>query len=352
MKQRGAAVVVALGDARARTALDPILRELEAINSLLVALELTEKIQLQRFLGSEHTDPEDSFLTTRQIAVAAYRLAGGTSAQEGSHSLGLAVSKTKRGRGHLVVHSHQATHQCSFRLPFDVIEASQYLRSLVLDTLEREFGLFNAAESEQQRSSIWLHQQAQPQWQQLVRGETSVVGDCPEKPVLFPGSFHPLHQGHRRMVALASARLHQGVHLEISVTNADKPELDFLTIGQRVREAEAFAPVVLTQAPRFVDKARLFPGATFLIGADTAVRLNHVRFYDDSLRKRDAAIATIADQGCRFLVFGRLMEEAFFGESELALTRRLRELCEFVTVDEFRVDISSRELRREADGDR
>ena len=82
------------------------------------------------------------------------------------------------------------------------------------------------------------------------------------------------------MLAVASSQLDQPVHLEISVTNADKPSLDYLTIAQRVRQAESIAPVVLTRAPRFVDKARLFPGATFLVGADTAIRLDDLRFYD------------------------------------------------------------------------
>ncbi len=347
ISRRQVRVAVVLVDHVARAACEPILRQRDC----MVAIELTNLSQVRSFLGSGNTDSLTSCLTTRQLAVAAYRRARGIPEAGQAYHLGLAISQTNRGSGHVVIHSRHATQQCTFQLPDNPHQASpvRFLRRLILTVLARQLGLSPAdpnEQAEQQHSVGWLHEQAQPDWQALVEGERLISGDCPARPILFPGSFQPIHEGHRQILALASSRLNRNIHLEISVTNADKPELDFLTIGHRVRQAESIGPVLLTQAPKFVDKAKLFPGATFLIGADTAMRLDDVRFYDNNAMQRDSAIQTIADHDCRFLVFGRLVQQTFHEASQLPLTDRLRELCEFVPTSEFRVDISSRQLRQ------
>ena len=68
---------------------------------------------------------------------------------------------------------------------------------------------------------------------------------------LLPGSFHPLHRGHTVLAAVAAARLGVPVHFELSVTNADKPELPRDEVERRLAQFAGFAPVWLTRAATF-----------------------------------------------------------------------------------------------------
>ena len=108
-------------------------------------------------------------------------------------------------------------------------------------------------------------------------GRLEPEGEVP--PVLLPGSFNPLHVGHREMMETA-VRAAGGLHpepvegaFELSVTNVDKPPLEK---GDILRRLAQFGPedmVVLTRAETFQKKAALFPGRTFVQGWDTTVRL-------------------------------------------------------------------------------
>ncbi len=114
--------------------------------------------------------------------------------------------------------------------------------------------------------------------------------------------------------------------------------------------AGQFAPdetVWFTAAPRFEQKADLFPGVAFLVGADTIVRIGDVRYYGSNLAVRDRALAHIGQSQCRFLVFGRLMDGRFCGLAALDVPPALRALCDEIPAEEFRADISSTALRRQ-----
>jgi hypothetical protein len=169
-------------------------------------------------------------------------------------------------------------------------------------------------------------------------------------PVVFPGAFNPPHAGHVRMAGIAEARLKQPVAWELSITNVDKPPLDFIAIRQRVqrlRVEDADRLIALTRAPTFREKAELFPGSTFVVGADTMLRIGEPRYYDGDASQRDRAIAEIARRGCRFLVFGREIDGRFTTLSDLNLPAELRRLCDEVPASEFREDVSSTDLRAE-----
>jgi nicotinamide mononucleotide (NMN) deamidase PncC len=194
------------------------------------------------------------------------------------------------------------------------------------------------------------HIDAPCDWQALLAGETAAVQACgparlDEPGILFPGAFNPLHEGHRRMAALAAQKLGQPVAFELSITNVDKPPLDFLEIRERVAQF-ADAPLWLTRASTFVEKAKLFPGVTFAVGADTMARIAEPRYYGDSPATVARAIDELAACGCRFLVFGRVRAGQFEGLDQLRLPAALRALCDGVAEDEFRNDVSSNALRR------
>ena len=196
-------------------------------------------------------------------------------------------------------------------------------------------------------------QLAESEWTQLLLNLCkSTPFDEPPKAV-FPGSFNPPHAGHEQMVDHAARELAAPVAYELSITNVDKPTLDFIEIAERINELKQLdgpAQVLLTNAPTFREKAALFPGATFLVGADTIARIVKPQYYEqtdgDPSAEMEVAIAQIADQGCRFLVFGREIDGHFCLLSDLKIPPSLAALCTEVSAEDFREDISSTELRQ------
>lgn len=187
---------------------------------------------------------------------------------------------------------------------------------------------------------------APPEWTELLIGRrTSVAYRYDGRPrVVFSGAFHPLHAGHRRMAEIAAARCGAPTVMELSIANVDKPPLDFLEIESRWAELAEF-PLLITRAPTFAEKAALVPGAVFVVGADTLARIADEKYYGGSCEKRDSAIAEIALRGCRFLAFGRVADGQFLLPSDLNLPSQLREICDEVAERDFRLDVSSTQLR-------
>lgn len=162
---------------------------------------------------------------------------------------------------------------------------------------------------------------------------------------IFPGAFHPLHDGHRLMALWAEARLDVAVEFEISIENVDKPPLEYADILQRVGQFDFDQVVWLTRAATFAEKSKIFPGATFIVGVDTMQRIGMANYYADDLIARDKAIQTIADNRCRFLVYGRMVEGEFVALEQISLEENLRRICDGVPEDQFRVDVSSSQIR-------
>lgn len=179
-----------------------------------------------------------------------------------------------------------------------------------------------------------------------VEPDGTVHADAPRPLALLPGSFNPLHPGHLGLAAAASARLGVPVAFELSAANVDKPELSAEEIERRVRQFAGLAPVWITRAATFETKAELFPGAAFVLGHDTAVRLIDAKYYRDDVKLRDAVLRKLLDRGCKVVVGGRVDAEGAFrvwtGEglrSEFAgLFLPLAEI-------DFRLDVSSTRLR-------
>jgi hypothetical protein len=173
-------------------------------------------------------------------------------------------------------------------------------------------------------------------------GRQVAGGDVPN--AFLAGSFDPIHLGHSRLVQAAGDRLGREVCLELSVVNADKPGLSYDQTQQRLARIQGRHAVVLTRAATFVEKATRFPGRWFVVGYDTVIRV----LDDDYYGGRDgllAALRHIRERGCRFLVGGRLTDAAFHVGDALAIPDEFQELFDFLPEEEFRVDVSSTEIR-------
>ena len=168
--------------------------------------------------------------------------------------------------------------------------------------------------------------------------------------LIFPGAFNPLHNGHRAMADVAAELSGGEVEFEISIANVDKAALTESDIRGRLQQFPPTQTVWLTRAERFTQKAEIFPDSMFIVGVDTIARVADVRYYDDEYSPA-SAIETVATHGCRFMVFGRCIDDEFLTLGSIEIPKRLRQLCIEVPATRFRNDVSSTELRI-AGGDR
>jgi hypothetical protein len=182
-----------------------------------------------------------------------------------------------------------------------------------------------------------------------VQPDGQMMLSAPQPFVLFPGSFNPLHEGHVLLARVAEELRQQPLAFEISVTNVDKPPLAGETVRHRLAQFAWKSPVELTRAPTFVEKSRLFPGTTFVIGADTAERLVAPKYYGDDEARMHDALEEIANSGSSFLVAVRIDPAGRIrGLNDIPVPRRYADLFTEIPEHRFRVDTSSSELRARA----
>ena len=143
---------------------------------------------------------------------------------------------------------------------------------------------------------------------------------------------------------------------ETSLFHPEKPPLDFIAIRSRLNGFEGRAGrLYLTNAPTYVEKARLFPGCTFVVGHDTALRILDPRFYGGPAA-RDAMLDELEGLGTRFLIFGRIDESGRFRdfsheEFEHPVSGFLSRAATPVPGHVFRLDLSSTEVRERSGED-
>ena len=188
------------------------------------------------------------------------------------------------------------------------------------------------------------------------------------------------------------------VLFEMSLTNPDKPPMDISEAARRVNLFDGYLDagsddatlqdvmmpddwgVLLTSAPLFVQKVGILgrcvapssasvpfldkAGATkarrkmtFIIGTDTMVRIINPKYYGNSIEEMLAAVREMGGAGVHFVVGGRLEQgktegeapKFVTGEEELtSLPADVQEMFTIIQEEDFRLDLSSTELRKRA----
>ena len=311
-------------------------------------------------------DPE----TARAMAMVAYRRARALDADHAAFGIGCTASlitdRPKRGehRVHVAVQTAAATQLTS--LVFDAgtrtrAEEEAVCVALVLNAIAfgKGLGVVRDPLLHDSEQLVQARHDGPDHWQDLLHERTTATHHAlaaappraSQRRPVFPGAFNPVHAGHLEMARIAAQIIGAPTEFELCVRNVDKPPLNYADIARRTHRFGADTTIWLTGAPTFAEKAELFPGAVFVVGADTITRIADPRYYGNDADARDAAMRAIAAANCSFLVFGRNVDGTFTGLDDLDLPQPVRDLAQGVDESTFRADIASSSLRRNSDPD-
>lgn len=186
----------------------------------------------------------------------------------------------------------------------------------------------------------------------------------PEKHILFPGSFNPLHYGHEQVAAAAKRLTGKRVVFAISADHPVKGRLSDEEIARRLGQfAWRHLAMIGHGDGLYVEKARRFPGFDIIIGADALLGLLDDRHYIEPYRERIASMANEQDRTVygqnphwlalrdiqelkgRFLVSGRLMDGTYLDPIEIINSKVYWPFRELFVPISGGADVSSTALR-------
>lgn len=102
----------------------------------------------------------------------------------------------------------------------------------------------------------------------------------PEKTILFDGSFSIFHHSHFELAEVVARIFDKEVIYTMTTSHPTKGEVPSEELFRRVRQFQWVGPVLLTRNLGFyIDKARVFPGFSFMIGSDVLDSILNPEFY-------------------------------------------------------------------------
>ncbi|MBT7728372.1 MAG: hypothetical protein HN703_05770 [Planctomycetaceae bacterium] len=372
--QHAGAQIVLIVSGGGTQVIPKLLAEGGASGIMLEALVPYARSAIRELLGGE-PGTYCSDRTVRQMAVAGWQRSIKLS-NEVTNNVGVAATASlragnqKRGqhRIHVATHHIQGTRTATLQLTKNLRSRSEEEHIAALLCLDVLVGTFIEKKECPWRTELKsllvegediVREQYMPpnSWQRLFSGdelaipvETNVptesrrISEKTQDRLIFSGSFAPLHDGHLAMAHLAEEIAERPVEWELSVSNVDKPMLDYIEI---LRRAEQFKGkrLWLSRAPTFIEKIQAFPQSTFVMGADTYRRLTDLKYYGGSQQQLHSAMQTICRKARGLIVFGRVQNGEFENPADFNVPTLLREVTYFVSEREFRIDISSSHIR-------
>lgn len=150
---------------------------------------------------------------------------------------------------------------------------------------------------------------------------------------LFPGAFNPPHEGHLWLGRENNATFH------ITINPPHKPALSVAEVLQRAKMLEGFDRLFTVNDPLYIEKARCFPGAKFIVGSDALIRMLDPKWGPDPVKMMDE----FRHLGVRFLVADREDHGAIVSLDDIP--NAPRDICTRIMRPAQHLGLSSTKLR-------
>ncbi len=181
----------------------------------------------------------------------------------------------------------------------------------------------------------------------LIINQYGELLDFPYYPTsIIPGSFNPLHTGHKQLAKLIGEMKGSTVDFEISIYNVDKDNMTMEDVNQRILQFIGVGTIIISKSKTFVEKSTYFKGCSFVVGWDTAVRILDAKYYNNNFKTGLAALDSIRKNRCEFIVVGRLDEFGNFRNAkDISIPDGYEDMFIMIEEEKFRSDISSTDFR-------